>query len=227
MLGRRQLFVRLADCNLACAYCDTDHAAGAVWRAELWPGSTQWREFPNPAALPLLTTLVEDWQSRWPVHHSLALTGGEPLLQSAALAEWLPAVSRILPVFLETNGTLPDALARVLPFINWVSMDVKLASATGEATPWDLHARFLAVARTRACQVKAVIDTVTSEDDIAAAAKFVRGHGADIPFILQPRTVAGRPVLSGNRLLALQTAAAREHPATLVIPQLHPLLELR
>ena len=227
LIGRRQLFVRLADCNLTCAYCDTDHAAGPLWSVEVEPGRTAVRQHPNPVAPEQLTGLVRSWQERLPLHHSLALTGGEPLLQSAALAGWLPAVSRVLPVYLETNGTLPGPLAALLPYLTWISMDIKLAATTGAPTPWEAHAAFLSAARPKICQTKLVVDACATDADLVDVARFVQRHGPEIPLVLQPRTVAGRPAVGGGRLLAMQAIAAREHLETLVIPQVHPLLFVR
>ena len=225
-IGRRQLFVRLADCNLACVYCDTPHAPGPIWSAEQEPGSAKRIEQPNPASLETLTRLIIHWQTKLPVHQALVLTGGEPLLQSRALSAWLPDVAHILPVYLETNGTLPEALAEVLAHITWISMDLKLAQLTGEPTPWAAHAAFLQVAGRKTLQIKVVIDATVSATELVDAAAFIQRHAPDVPLILQPRTVAGRPVMIGRQLLSLQVAAAHNHLNTLVIPQLHPLLAI-
>ena len=226
LIGRRQLFVRLADCNLACTYCDTAHAAGPTWQAEAEPGSARLLEYANPADPPQVIRLIREWQARQPIHHSLALTGGEPLLQAEALASWLPEAAAILPVYLETNGTLPEALATVLPWVRFISMDIKHASTSGEPTPWEAHRAFIETAGAGLCQIKLVIDVRTTGEDLTEVARFVQRHGGDVPFVLQPRTEAGRPALVGRQLLALQAAAAREHPATLLIPQTHPLLAI-
>jgi organic radical activating enzyme len=227
LVGRRQLFVRLAECNLACAYCDTDYSAPPTWCAEEAPGEGGLREYLNPVSSSFLTALVKDWQSRFPMHHSLALTGGEPLVQGQALVKWLPDVGRLLPVFLETNGTLPDPLEKLLPYISWISMDIKLAGTSGAPTPWAAHSAFLALARPKTCQVKMVIDSHSTEAELVEAAEFVHRHAPEIPLVLQPKTVDGRPSLAGDRLLGLQAAVARVHSATLVIPQMHPLLTIR
>jgi organic radical activating enzyme len=227
LIGRRQLFVRLAGCNLTCTYCDTVYTAGSVWRAEREPGSRQQVEFPNPVTSAVLTGLISSWQKNFPLHHALVLTGGEPLLQSCALANWLPDVAPILPVYLETNGTLPAALAEVMPHLTWVSMDIKLAQGAGKTTLWAEHAAFLEIAGTKTCQVKVVVDADTTTEDLVAVSTFVQRHAPQVPLVLQPRTSAGRPAVGGHRLLALQAAAAREHFSTLIIPQTHPLLAVR
>lgn len=224
-IGRRQLFVRLAQCNLACAYCDTDYAATAAWQIEDGPDGRE--DYSNPVSPEFLTALIGRWPLPLPLHHSLALTGGEPLVQHQALADWLPSVSNILPIFLETNGTLAEALEQLLPWITWVSMDIKLAGISGFPTPWEAHAAFLAVGGPKICQIKAVLDLQTSETELIDIGRFVHRHAPETPLILQPKTVDGQPALSGRRLLSLQTLAAREHKATLVIPQIHPFLSVR
>jgi len=223
-LGRRQLFVRLADCNLECAYCDTPFQPAPVWRVEAVPGSGDFMEIANPVDPQRLTGEIKKMVRSAPFHHSLALTGGEPLLQTEALAQWLPQMNDVLPVFLETNGTLPQQLEIILPWLRWVSMDIKLQSSCGPPTPWQLHARFMDVAGAALCQAKLVVAPQTPLDEITRAATLIAECSPGTPLILQPRTVAGRPAVSGKQLLMMQAAAARIHRDTLVIPQTHPLL---
>ena len=223
-LGRRQLFVRLAECNLNCAYCDTPFQPPPFWRVETSPGSGAFAQAANPVAAAELSERIRSIQQLSPIHHSLALTGGEPLMQVTALAAWLPQVNQVLPVFLETNGTLPQSLAAVLPWLAWVSMDIKLESSCGVATPWQAHADFIRLAGEKLCQVKLVIDPATPDEEVVTATRLVADCAPGTPLILQPRTIQGRPGVSGSRLLDLQEAAARIHAETLVIPQLHPLL---
>jgi organic radical activating enzyme len=225
MVGCRQIFLRLAGCNLHCAYCDTPFAPTADCQVEEAPGSGTFRALPNPVSLPTILTLLEDWL-RWTpgVHHSLSLTGGEPLLHGELLENWLPELARLLPVHLETNGTLPEALTPLLSHLAFISMDLKLASVTGCPTPWDVHQCFLGVARNKPGQAKAVVGPETAAGEIEAAARLLQETAPEWPLILQALTVDGKVAVSGRDLLALQETAARIHPPVRVIPQTHRLL---
>jgi len=85
-------FVRLANCNLACSWCDT-------------PYSWDWSRFDKNAEIAEyeIADLV-DIIRLWEVDRVI-LTGGEPLLQQDALIE----LARALPLIkfdIETNGTI-------------------------------------------------------------------------------------------------------------------------
>jgi organic radical activating enzyme len=225
LIGCRQVFVRFAECNLSCAYCDTPFQAGPVCQVESTPGTGTFTSHDNPVNLTELTGLISHWQHiSNHVHHSVALTGGEPLLHADVLKEWLPAILPVLPIFLETNGTLPAELEKVLPLLEWISLDIKGSAVTGEPTPWRDHADFLALARERLCQVNLVVDSSTTNNELLEAARLVHRYAPDVPFILQPRTLASGPALSGHALLGLQAAAAAEHRDVRIIPQIHPWL---
>jgi organic radical activating enzyme len=225
LVGCRQVFVRFAECNLACDYCDTPYQSGPTCQIESEPGSGQFNSHDNPVNLSEITRLISNWQhSSNNVHHSLSLTGGEPLLHADILQAWLPEVQAILPVFLETNGTLPAELEKILPLVDLISMDIKGSAVTGEPTPWADHADFLAIAGEQLCQVKLVIDSGTADSELLEAARLVTRYTPEVPFILQPRTVSGGPVLDGPSLLDLQEIASAEHQDVRVIPQIHPWL---
>ena len=225
LIGCRQVFVRFAACNLACDYCDTPFNAGPTCKIESDPGSGQFNAHNNPVNMTEITRLISHWQHICNnVHHSVALTGGEPLMHADLLQEWLPEVVSILPIFLETNGTLPAELEKVLPLVDWISMDIKGSAVTGVATPWADHAAFLALAGERLCHVKLVVDKSTTADELREAASLVNRHAPKAPFILQPRTITSSPVLHGNDLLKLQVIASAEHRDVRIIPQIHPWL---
>ena len=225
LIGCRQVFVRFAECNLACNYCDTPYQAGSTCQIELIPGSGKFARHNNPVNLYEISQLISHWQhSSHHMHHSVALTGGEPLLHADILQAWLPEMLAVLPVFLETNGTLPAELEKILPLVDWISMDIKSSAVTGVPTPWKVHADFLALAKERLCQVKMVVDGGTSESELLESARLITRYAPDTPFVLQPLTKAGRPSLGGHALLDLQQVASTEHRDVRIIPQIHPWL---
>lgn len=225
-LGRRQIFIRLADCNLSCAYCDTEFFRASLFPCEIRPGCGFSTDRENPVPGYEIAELVAGWCRDLPgAHHSISITGGEPLCQADALAVWLPELRKILPVHLETNGTLPDALAPLLSEIDFISMDFKLASVTGVLTPWEEHQRFLALAAQAPCQVKLVVGPQTSLDELLAAVRFIHEIAPDVPMILQPQTIERRVSLAAHQLLEMQAFAAAIHPDIRVIPQVHHFLD--
>jgi len=61
-----------------------------------------------------------------PVIDSIVLTGGEPLLQPEACLEILKAAKELgLNCAIETNATDSQALKRLLPYLDFVAIDVK------------------------------------------------------------------------------------------------------
>ena len=226
LVGARQIFIRFAGCNLSCEYCDTDFREKPFCRIETLPGSSVFNHFPNPHSLDKLLNTVETWEREYPnLHHSIAITGGEPLLHADVMITWLPKVSGVLPVFLETNGTLTTELTKVFPWVDMISMDFKLSSTTGEITPHQLHADFMSSAKDKLLQVKVVIDSKTSDSEILQVAAMICEISPKTPLVLQPKTKGTTPVLSGRELLRFQQIACERHPHIRVIPQIHPWLK--
>jgi len=221
-VGRRQIFIRFAGCHLNCAYCDTDFAAGTDCKIERTPGTGDFDLLPNPVSLEPVVRLIQSWQSAAPqAHHSISLTGGEPLLHAETLSSWLPELRRLLPIYLETSGTLPAQLELLLPHIDWVSMDIKLPSLTGVATDWQAQREFLQLAVQTGCYVKIVVAEATPERELLQAVELINGVSADLPLVLQPVTVAEKVAVSTRRLLAFQALVAAHHKEVSVIPQTH------
>jgi organic radical activating enzyme len=227
LIGWRQIFVRLALCNLACRYCDTPVDPQESCRVETAPGAGSFFGLPNPVSLDVLSSLVADWVGRLPGgHHSISITGGEPLMQDRVLQSWLPALRSLLPIHLETNGTLPEAFAPLVSHVDWVSMDIKLASQTGEPTPWSTHEDFLALAAGHHCCVKVVVGMETTVEEVQQAAEIMRRKAPSAPLILQPITRAGQVGTAAAHLFRLQERAASIHGLVRVIPQTHAFLGL-
>lgn len=227
LAGRRQIFIRLDECNLECRYCDTVYEKGADCRVETAPGSGIMAALPQPPDVHGLVTLVTEWHNRLPgAHHSISVTGGEPLLQSETLKEWLPQLRRILPIHLETNGTLHAELGQVIDSIDYISMDMKIPSAAGcgEAL-WEEHRRFLEKAVQRQVSVKVVICQDTTVDEIDRVCAIMAKVAPTTPLFLQPLSnPAGGVSVTSERILRLQETAAALLPDVRVIPQMHKML---
>ena len=89
--GTPAVFIRLAGCNLACDFCDTDYALR------------------SSASIDEIVARVDELGGTCPM---VVLTGGEPLAQSAtpALVDALRAAGR--RVHIESNGTIFVELPR-------------------------------------------------------------------------------------------------------------------
>ena len=109
--GKVACTVFLAGCNLRCPFCHNSELLDAA------------------AAEPVMDdkALLDFLKKRKGMLDGVAFTGGEPLLRPE-LPELLHAVRSLgYPVKLDTNGTRPDALRRVIEegLADYVAMDIK------------------------------------------------------------------------------------------------------
>jgi len=227
-VGVRHLFVRFCGCNRHCRYCDTREAIEPTptCSVEDAAGSRRFTEEPNPFAPERAAEAILRLSDPPRLHDYASLTGGEPLLHPDFIIGLAPRIAEHgLPIYLETNGTLPDALERVVACVRHISMDIKLESATGEPTPWAEHRRFIEVAALTALQVKIVVTAQTTCDELVGAADLLKGRTLPAPLVLQPVTpVGGAEPPEPGCLLRWQARLLRRHPDVRVIPQVHRLM---
>ena len=222
LVGCRQIFLRFPDCNLNCRYCDTNFLQSKTCLIESRPGDGNLEQVNNPLDFTTVEHLVSAWTAELPdAHHSISVTGGEPLLHQQLLSVWLPVLRKILPIYLETNGTLPDQLALLIQHLDWISMDIKLHSQTGLRTEWDIHRKFLEIANQTDCYVKLVVGEETPDLELQLAADLVTAVSKQIPIVLQPVTLTGKIGITTKRLLQMQALIAEIHSEVRVIPQTH------
>ena len=224
-VGCRQIFVRLEGCNLDCTYCDTENEIGRHphCMVEEDAGSHALVSYENPLSVEQTTEIIAHLAGDVP-HHSLSMTGGEPLLHVPFIRELAARVS--LPIFLETNGTLDKALAECIDCIDFISMDIKLPDILS-APVWDAHAHFLEVARAKDVYVKVVVAAETRAEDVEHAAHLVAEVAPAILLILQPVTpYGGSAAPTPAQLLEFQRIALRHLSDVRIIPQTHRMMDL-
>lgn len=226
LAGYRQIFIRFGGCNLNCVYCDTSVTVEPTCRIETAPGSGVFEEIPQPVDLSTILEIVHRWCRQLPnAHNSISITGGEPLVHAELLKQWLPELNILLPIHLETNGSLPDSLDGLMEHVDFISMDIKLPGTAVIKPIWEEHRRFLEIGMERNISVKVVVSDQSIEDEFVYACKLVAGIDEEIPFIIQPMTgLADKPVVSMERIFHWQALASNLLDDVRVLPQMHRYL---
>ncbi len=241
LVGVPQVFVRFYGCHRNCSFCDTPetitarHPKGhrpAGFSRERVPGDPAPAQEENPVTGEQLLQHILDLDSPRGRHHSIALTGGEPLVHTPFLEEWLPeARPKGLRFYLETAGDLPKPLARLLPWLDWLALDLKLPSVTGEPTRWEAHRDCLAagIESSASVFVKAIVSAETDRQDLETAAGLLSPWPSEVTMVLQPLTpVPGSPPPpSPAQCFDWQTHLRHSIPDVRVIPQCHKAMAAR
>lgn len=161
--GMPVAFVRLSRCNLACTWCDTAY----TWRFE---GDN--RPHRDGVAYDRkanqVTLSPEDTAARIASlgQKRLVITGGEPLLQAAGLAEMLSHLPDI-SVEIETNGTVAP-LARLDVRVEQYNVSPKLAHSGNPADLALIPERLAAWASEPRAFLKFVIAAPADVDEVLA-----------------------------------------------------------
>jgi organic radical activating enzyme len=209
-VGQRMAFVRFLGCNLKCKYCDTTEA-----QVMEGPLLYKTQKFENPVEVDFLLDKLDA--------PTIAITGGEPLLQVQFLRELcgrLKASDRSL--YLDTNGSRPDSLEQVVDYFDTICLDFKIPSATGLGEFWQQHEQSLAIAAGRDVFVKIVVDGNLASEELDTACSIVARINKSVPLVVQP--VFGEVVPD---LLGLQRRAMELLDDVRVIPQVHKYLNFR
>jgi organic radical activating enzyme len=91
--GAPSVFLRLATCNLRCAWCDTKY----TWDWDAF----RYEDEVHPIPVAEVARRILEASSR-----RLVVTGGEPLLQRREIESLVEKLPPDLPIEIETNGTL-------------------------------------------------------------------------------------------------------------------------
>lgn len=205
VVGYKQLFIRFCNCNLNCVYCDTEFANGIEYTA---------------------TELYEKITSEYELEtfHSISLTGGEPLLQAEFLKEFLPLLGNKILVYLETNATLFDKLPIIKAYIDIISADIKLISATGLNTI-ELHKKFFKECSSVETFAKVVFDNNITEDEINACVEI--GKEFNIELVLQPKMIGNTMSVSSEFCSEIIDKFTSKYHKVRLIPQVHKFIDVR
>jgi organic radical activating enzyme len=179
-VGVPQLFIRFARCNLNCRYCDTKEALKVPKTCKVEMRG----ELKNPVSISQLLGVIEGFSSPY---HSISITGGEPLLQADFILLFLKALKApSQSIYLETNGTVPGGLRKVIDHVGIIAMDMKLPSVSGEDRLWGLHREFLSLASHKEVFVKLVVTKGTDLDEVGKALSIIKEIDSSIPLVIQP-----------------------------------------
>ncbi len=221
--GIKQVFVRFAGCGLGCSYCDTPEARDRTPWCRVEKEAFQ-RDFYRRANPLEAAEVCEEVRRVWNTsYHSVSLTGGEPLEQPEDLAELMSLLAGAgMPIYLESNGTRPEPLARVVDLATIVSMDIKLDSSSGTGDLLERHAEFLQLTQGRPASLKAVITGTTNLQEAARVFAALANIRRDVPLVLQPVSATdNRAAPDFERLALFQRLAGDYFPDVRIIPQMH------
>lgn len=152
--GTPSIFLRLATCNLRCAWCDTKY----TWDWAAYRYDDEVREMDVAELAPRFLSRVD---------RHLVITGGEPLLQARALESLLRLLPEALYVEVETNGTLAPS-AGLAGRVNQWNVSPKLGNS-GELEHRRLRPEALtALLGTGAAWLKLVVRGGEESAEIAA-----------------------------------------------------------
>jgi 7-carboxy-7-deazaguanine synthase len=203
LLGIPQIFIRFANCNLDCNYCDE------------YTGVKNAKEYQVNEVLSTLAPLYKENP------HSISITGGEPLLQVESLKELLPNIP--IPLYLETNGTLPKHLSEIINFFTYFSVDYKPGFETE-------FIDFLSLLKDREnVFVKFIITRQTSIKDMQKVSKIISSINDKLPLILQPVTPFSgyKEKAKSEDILRAYNVARQYLKEIRIIPQTHKIIGIK
>lgn len=235
-LGFPQIFVRFTGCNIRCSYCDTADALlpQSIARIEQTPFSGNLKLIPNPISTEILVKSVKHLNDSFTGFHSISITGGEPLMCAGFLKKLLPLLRHTgLQILLETNGTLPEQLEKIIEYVDIVSMDIKIPCDIQKGQiEWEKTERFFQIASRRKCYVKIIVSNQVLpklDEEFVMACDIISKINPKIPVVIQPAFYETNhqknyTFPSLTRLLQVYCFFKEKINDVRIIPQMHKLL---
>lgn len=191
--GERVGFIRLANCNLACSWCDTPYS----WDWKNHNKRNETTEWADHA----ITSLFREWYDKESIRRVI-ITGGEPMMQQDSLIAALFPMPINVKFDIETNGTIApkDDLARMIDLFvvsPKLSHSGDLKGKRLKETPLLAYA---SLARTGKAIFKFVICTPS---DIEEVESIIDGFGIPRAKVwLMPEGTEPEDIVSGMQWLA-------------------------
>ena len=238
LVGRYQVFVRFAGCNLRCIYCDTQKYLRRTKFCRVFSDGV--KKIENPVdidfAMKSISGLTNDSV------HSISFTGGEPLLQAEFLNELAKKChAKNWKNYLETNGCSEEAFRSVVgvdPIFDYAAIDVKMPDhfATGHARWSNLYKNELGCIN---YSVKKKMHTIvkvvaTGRTDERLFKKICSELPSGIELVIQPVSpsksgMIPKAAASNKKIIALYRTASRffSPENVMVMPQMHKVLGIK
>ena len=200
-VGQKHVFVRFCKCNLNCEFCDTDFDSK---NAKIYNIDELFDELDKIDC------------------NVVSFTGGEPLMDVLFLKEFLKKYKTELrkKIYLETNGILFEELKEIIEYVDVVSMDIKLESATGQRARYIHNEKFLEIATKKETFIKVVFDKNIIQEEIDFCTKIARLYR--LPLILQPKM----PMDKDIELEKIFNQFYEKYQNVRLIPQVHKFLNV-
>jgi organic radical activating enzyme len=222
-IGLPQIFVRFAGCNIKCGYCDTYYSTVI---------SEKTKYLTIDKLLNKICFLYKknkrsftDFVLKKP---SVVFTGGEPLIYIEFLEVlFLKIKEKNFNIYLETNGTLPENLKKIVKFCDIISMDFKFASECKKSF-WKEHKNFLKLVKDNtSCEiiVKNIITKNTNVSEIKKSVGVIRTISKKIPLILQPSIDKNIPLIQNLRKFYVE--AKKVIPNVYIMIQMHKIYKIK
>jgi organic radical activating enzyme len=221
--GRRQIFIRLAGCDLRCQWCDSVNSRDPKYpecRVETVPGTWEFTKYKNPVDDEFVIEQVLNLSTK--DFHSVSLTGGEPAHQEEFFYQITQRLYDLeIPIFLETNGCFPDRIGKVAPLVSYACVDIKDRSAKSvKDSEWEKlvekELESITILSNHPVKVfaKLVVTEETSLDDVRMYADKLRE--IVVPIVVQPVTPVGdvKPI-SAKKLFTITETLAEVLPTDL------------
>ena len=205
VVGYKQLFIRFCSCNLKCEYCDTEYLNGEIYTAKK-----------------LYEKIITQYNLK--TFHSISLTGGEPLLSSEFLQNFLPIIHGKTHIYLETNATLIEEFNKIRNYIDIIAADIKLPSATG-MNILQKNSDFIKNCTDKNTFAKIVFDENITKEEINFCTDL--GITTSIELILQPKMIGDNMSVTSEFCEKILDKFTSKYSNTRLIPQVHKFLNIR